>query len=443
MSAETKRYSAVAIVLHWAIAIGIIWQILLGWWMGDAIEQSATQASAVAAYQVHKSVGLTILVLSLIRLAWRLINPPPPLPEAMASWEKLAAKATHWAFYILMIAMPLSGWLYVSFGWEAHDNRPLEVPTLYFGFFQVPHLFGLSHLSDAARSSLSGLTENVHSKLAWAAIGLLVLHVGAALKHQFIDRDEVLGHMVPGATPKNVTLEPASPRRKIALIAGFAAIILFFVFASYTIKTGGTSAGPVAAIEHQHEDGSAQNSVAQAALEAAPGPASAAASPVWTVDHGQSEIRFSGTHAGAAFEGEFSDWRAVIRFDPNDLAHSSARVVIATASARDGVPLHEQSLPQAEWFNAAQYPTATFSASQFRATGADRYEAAGVLNIKGRDIPVTLPFELKIDGDKAEMRGEIVIRRSEANLGQSSDPGGEWVSNDIRVRIRVEAHRAQ
>ena len=441
MTEEAKRYAAVAIVLHWAIAIGIVWQILLGWWMGDAIEQAATRASAVAAYQVHKSVGLTILALSLLRLAWRVINPPPALPAHMPQWEQLAAKATHWAFYILMIAMPLTGWLYVSTGWEAHDHRPLEVPTLYFGLFQVPHLFDLAHLPDGARAAWSGAMENVHSKLAWAAIILLVAHVGAALKHQFIDKDEVLGHMVPGATPKTILLPPASNERRITLIAGLALILLFFVFASYQIKTGaGVAAAPVSTVQ---ENAPAQNSVAAQALETSPGPASSASAGLWTIDQSKSEIRFSGTHAGAAFEGRFSDWRGVIRFDPADLEHSSARVVISTSSARDGVALHEQSLPQAEWFNSAQFPTATFTAAHFRALGNDRYEARGVLNLKGRDLPVTLPFELKIDGDQAEMRGEINISRSEADLGQSSDPGGEWVSPDIRVRVRVEAQRAQ
>jgi cytochrome b561 len=414
--------------------------------MGDAIEEAATQAQAVAAYQVHKSVGLTILALSLLRLAWRLMNPPPALPEHMPQLEQLAAKGAHWGFYALMIAMPLTGWLYVSTAWNADIGQPLQVPTLYFGLFQVPHIFGLAELPTPVRAFWSGVTMNLHSKLAWAAIVLLVLHVGAALKHQFIDKDEVLGHMVPGATPKTIVLPPASNERRVTLIAGFALILIFFVFASYQIKSNAATQAPGAAMQMQmtpSAEQAAAPSVAAAALAASPGPASSASASAWTVDHSKSEIRFSGTHSGAAFEGAFSDWRAAIHFDPADLAHSSVRVVIAMGSARDGVALHDQTLPQAEWFNVAQYPTAIFRAAQFRALGDDRYEARGLLTLKGKDIPITLPFELKIDGNEAEMRGEITLNRREADLGQTSDASGNWVSNDIRVRVRVEAARAQ
>ena len=85
---HAQRYTAVAIVLHWAIALAIFGMIALGWWMGDALEDSATQAQAIAAFQLHKSIGLSVLVLSLARLGWRLINPPPPLPAGMKAWER-------------------------------------------------------------------------------------------------------------------------------------------------------------------------------------------------------------------------------------------------------------------------------------------------------------------------------------------------------------------
>lgn len=434
---QARRYAAVAIVLHWAIALGIIWQIGLGWWMGDALEHPDTQATAVAAFQVHKSVGLTVLALSLVRLWWRLANPPPALPAHMPAWEKTAATATHWAFYVLMIAMPLSGWLYVSAEWDSHSGRPLEVPTLFFGLFQVPHIPGLESLADGARGAVSGVLEFVHSKMAWVAIILLVLHVGAALKHQFKDRDEVLGHMVPGATPKTVELPPASPNRRYALIGGFAAIVLFFAFAFSQIKAG---LGAPAAAESAPQATQQQAGALPAEQEPALSPPSAP--PLWRVDQSQSAIRFSGAHAGAPFEGRFQEWRAEIRFDPDNLAQSSAMVTVATGSARDGVPLHESSLPQEEWFDTANYPTATFRVEEFRQT-SDGYEARGVLNLKGRDLPVRLPFTLSIDGDRAAMDGEALIERDEADLGQSSDPGGDWVSKEIRVSVHVEAQRAQ
>ncbi len=447
MTRASQRYSAVAIVLHWAIAIAILGMIPLGWWMGDALEVRDTQAQAIAAFQLHKSIGLTVLLLSVARLLWRFTHPVPALPEGMKQWERLAAIATHWAFYFIIIAMPFTGWLYVSTGWSAHDDRPLEVPTLYFGLFQVPHLFGLSHLAEQTRATLAGLFENVHSKMAWGAIGLTALHVAAALKHQFVDKDGVLGRMVPG-----LEKDPqGSSARGAALAAGFAAIALAALAALWTFQNPTTGAiAPPASVVHSHEDSAHDDNAssetpaddhadapAQTPPTAAPG-----APPSWTITQAASSIRFSGTHAGVAFEGRFASWRADIRFDPNNLEQSSAVVTINTASASDGVPLHDQSLPQQEWFDAANHPTATFRTSAIRSRGGNAYEARGTLTVKGRPIALRLPFTLTLSGNRASMDGSLSIDRKDANLGMASDPDAEYVSREIAVRVHVEAQRA-
>ena len=461
MATQAKHYTAVAIVLHWAIAIAIAGMISLGWWMHEALEQPATQAQAIAAYQLHKSIGLTILALSLARLGWRLANPAPPLPTGMKPWERLAANATHWAFYALIIIMPLTGWLYVSTGWSAHDNRPLEVPTLYFGLFQVPHLFGLSHLAETTRAILASVIGFTHSKLAWGAIGLTVLHVGAALKHHFTDKDDVLTRMVPGLKPiaGAAIAEPAPRGRGPALIAGFAAIVLAASAAlwAFTHPPAGVAAPPAAVI-HSHEDEALEPAAdssrtteahdhadGETAHEHAPPPSPGApgAPAAWRVERGASAISFTGMHAGVPFEGRFATWSADIRFDPDNLAASSARVTIATGSAADGVPLHDQSLPQTEWFDAARHPNATFQTTSIRARGDGVYEARGVLTIKGRAVDANLPFTLGIAGDRATMDGTARITRREADLGMSSDPDAEYVSAEIAVRVHVEARRAQ
>ena len=138
MNPNEQRYTSVAIVLHWAIAAPILSNLMVGWWMKNAIDENATQARAIAAFQLHKSIGLTVLLLTALRLLWRFTHKPPPLPAGMASWERFSAKAAHWAFYILMVVVPLSGWTYVSSQWA--DGKPLNVPTLWFGLFHVPHL---------------------------------------------------------------------------------------------------------------------------------------------------------------------------------------------------------------------------------------------------------------------------------------------------------------
>lgn len=197
----TSRYSMVSIVLHWAIALAIAWMIWVGWWMTDAIQDPAQASAAFRNYQLHKSVGLTILVLSVIRLIWRFTHSFPPLPTHMPAWEKAAARASHLLLYGVMLAMPLTGWLYVSAGWNSAMNMPFAAPTIWFGQFEWPHMPGLADASDATRGAVAGAAMSIHAKLAWGAIALVALHAAAALKHHFFDRDSVLASMLPIIRP--------------------------------------------------------------------------------------------------------------------------------------------------------------------------------------------------------------------------------------------------
>ncbi|MEN9874468.1 MAG: hypothetical protein RL186_1365 [Pseudomonadota bacterium] len=180
--AGKSSYSAVAIALHWLIAAAIILQILGGWQM-----EELKGPDKFAAFQNHKSLGLTILLLSLLRLGWRLTHKPPALPPEMKAWEVAAAKATHIGFYVLMIGIPLGGWVIVS-------TAPYSIATLWWGLFEWPNL----PLSDLPfRKALNGLAKTGHGAAAWAVIGLLALHIGAVIKHMFVNDDDVASRMIP------------------------------------------------------------------------------------------------------------------------------------------------------------------------------------------------------------------------------------------------------
>lgn len=198
---STTRYTTVAIALHWAIAIAILAMIPLGWWMSDAVLDPATRGQAGQAFQLHKSVGLTILVLSLVRLAWRLTHKAPPLPQAMPAWEKTVSKATHALFYVLMIALPVTGWVYTSAGYSVSFERFFPVATSWFGLFEVPHIAAIASKGEEARRTIGINTEFAHSKLAWGVLVLGGLHVAAALKHHLFNRDDVLTRMLPFLKP--------------------------------------------------------------------------------------------------------------------------------------------------------------------------------------------------------------------------------------------------
>ena len=115
---DTPRYTAVAITLHWILAVLLLGMVFFGWYMEDLREGlfagTVPLEEVQQAYNLHKTTGMAILVLSLIRLAWRLTHKTPGMPEGMKPWEKLAAHAVHWAFYVLMIGMPIMGWISAS-----------------------------------------------------------------------------------------------------------------------------------------------------------------------------------------------------------------------------------------------------------------------------------------------------------------------------------------
>lgn len=201
-SRPRSRYSGVAIFLHWTIALAIIGMIPLGHWMTDHVSDPAWAGPVFKAYQLHKSIGLTILVLSVLRLLWRLTHRFPPLPAHMPGWEKAAARVSHVLLYVVILVMPITGWLYVSAGWNSAMNIPFEVPTLWFGLFQWPHLPWVAHAPEAARASVAATSMAIHERLAWGAVFLVALHAAAALKHHFFDRDSVLASMVPGLRPR-------------------------------------------------------------------------------------------------------------------------------------------------------------------------------------------------------------------------------------------------
>ena len=184
--AERSPYSRAAIILHWLIALLIIGNLVGGLLM-DYFLDSADPAMKKLGFQIiqlHKSFGLTVLVLSLVRLGMRLSAGFPPLPGHMTGLERVLARITHYGFYALMLLIPLSGWVMVS-------ASTLGFPTSYFGLFDWPHL------PIPTSKETSGSASEVHEILGYMAIGLISLHVAGALKHQFFDRDDVLSRMLP------------------------------------------------------------------------------------------------------------------------------------------------------------------------------------------------------------------------------------------------------
>lgn len=176
--ASAGRYSRGAIAFHWIIAALIVANIALVW-LPDAV------ALPFARMPVHKAVGISVLFLSIARLAWRMTHRPPPLVSSLTRPEKLLARASHAAFYVLMIGMPLAGWAMSS---GAEVRRPLT----WFGLFDIPYLPVSRAVGDAAGEA--------HELGGFVLAALIVLHVAAALRHHWLLKDETLARMLPPVT---------------------------------------------------------------------------------------------------------------------------------------------------------------------------------------------------------------------------------------------------
>jgi len=173
------RYRSIVVAIHWITAALLVTQVVLGFWFHDFTERGTPERMELFAW--HKTLGAIILLLALVRLGVRLVNPPPPYPQDFPRWERAMAVWNHRLFYILLIALPLTGLLAVS--GRAEDGW-------------VPLKFGL------ALPAVPGIPKenefgDVHGLLVWTTLLLLVLHIGAALKNQFANRGPVADRMPP------------------------------------------------------------------------------------------------------------------------------------------------------------------------------------------------------------------------------------------------------
>jgi cytochrome b561 len=177
-SAAPVRYSGPAIALHWLIAVLIVSGFYLGWIMTDIPGFTPTKLKY---FSWHKWIGVTVFALAVIRVLWRATHRAPALDAATPLWQKAAAHLVHGLLYVLMLAIPVSGYLYSS---------AAGIQVVYLGIVPLPTLIGPDQ-------ALKGTLRTVHVLLNYTLLTLVVLHVAAALKHQFVDRDGLLARMLP------------------------------------------------------------------------------------------------------------------------------------------------------------------------------------------------------------------------------------------------------
>ncbi|HTV87234.1 MAG TPA: cytochrome b [Dyella sp.] len=176
LRSDKRQWGSIAKLFHWLVALGILVNGVWGLLMTDM----SPSMSKISIYALHKSIGLTILALFFLRLAWRLYDRAPP-DEPAPLWQRVAAHATHALLYGLILAMPLSGWWY---------NSLHGFPLQWFKLFNLPALAGKNE-------ELAHTAHAIHEYLFYLLLLVLIAHVGAALKHHFFDKDNVLRRMLP------------------------------------------------------------------------------------------------------------------------------------------------------------------------------------------------------------------------------------------------------
>jgi cytochrome b561 len=181
MQPAPAHYTRTAVALHWILALLIIGNLAFGLYVAGL----PISPAKLRTISWHKWVGVTILLIAAVRLAWRLRHPAPALPSTMAPWEQRAANAAHVLLYVLFFAAPITGWLFSS---------AAGFPVVYFGLLPLPDLVPKNReLADALRAA--------HKWINYTMAAVIVLHAAAAVKHHFHDRDDVLVRMLPFLRP--------------------------------------------------------------------------------------------------------------------------------------------------------------------------------------------------------------------------------------------------
>ncbi len=416
MSARNSfsEYGSVAKTFHWLTALLIFAAFPLGYFANELAHyiqspdfdgSQSTISRAALLFSLHKTVGVAVFFVALLRILWAVSGEKPGLLHPDNKLEALAAEVVHWMLYGSLVAVPLTGWIH-------------HAATT--GFAPILWPFGQSLPFVPKSEPVAHLFGGMHELLVWTLAASLALHIAGALKHHVIDQDSTLRRMLPGSAAM-----PQPPAQSHSLLPAGVALVVFIAV---------LGVGSILGDDHDHEH--ATDHAAADATQADSAPvADEAASQValgWQVQSGT--LGISILQMGSAVEGQFSDWTAVIDFEepsaPGPAGTVGVTIVIPSLSLGS---VTDQAMG-ADYFDSATYPTARFEAEITKTeTG---YEATGPLTIRDQSVPITLPFELTLDGDTATMSGSTTVNRLDFNIGQGTqDEGTLAFAVDINVAL--------
>jgi cytochrome b561/polyisoprenoid-binding protein YceI len=422
------RYSRSAIVLHWAIALFLAFQLALGWRLG----QMQNGPGLFAAYQLHKSVGISILMLSLARVAIRLIH-PRPAPSGDELWAQRLAKCVHALLYGFMIGGPVTGWALVS-------TAKIKVPTLIFGIVPWPHL----PLSATWRT----VAESSHALIGWIGLSLIGLHIAGALRHQFVKGEDQLSRILPFAV-----------KRPVAVTFGVLAILwcvhgagwkIPFATQKAQISVPAAPAGPTPSEARPALPPvgvAGERAILEPPVVAVDQPAAKLPAPTipkradWEINSG-GHLGFAATWANTPVPGKFSRWTGKIRFDPDALDQANIRIIVDLSSADTADSQRDAMLSGDSFFNTAVHPSGVYRTTKLKALGGDRYTATGILSLHGVTLPVPVNFTVTIKGESAHVAGAGSIDRTAFGVGSGQWAATDQIGGTVAISFNFSAQRA-
>ena len=395
-----QTYGSVTKTFHWLTALLILTAIPLGLIASDMAHRIADGETALIAqttllFSLHKTIGIAAFLTAVGRILWALMQPRPGLLNGARRAEATLAGIVHWLLYGAMLITPLSGWV--------HHAATTGFAPIWWPLGQTLPFVPQSPLVADAAGAIHFLSSRV-------LIVAILLHVGGALKHHLIDRDDTLRRMLPRAT---VHQSPSATQPGHALS----------LLAAIVIWVGIISAGAAPALM---------------SVTAPDSPAPVAAAPGdWQVQQGTLALTIR--QMGSPVQGEFTDWNAQISFadDPAQQVNGRVRVEVTIASLSLGTVTGQAM--GGDFFDEATHPRAVFEGDILRRDAG--FVAEGTLTIKGNAVPVALPFDLVLSGDQAEMTGTLTLDRRDFGIGGSVAEEGT-LAFGVDIAVSLTAQRA-
>ena len=395
------QYDGVAKTFHWLTALGILVVIPLGIFANDMPYDTADQLAQKAwLFSLHKTVGVTLFFVALARILWALRHPKPAPLHPDRKIETLTAEVVHWLLYGSLMLVPLSGWVhhaategFAPIWWPFGQNLPLVPESLM----------------------IAETAAGLHIVFERVLILSLLLHIAGAIKHAVIDKDDTLARMWPGRNAGRPSAATAKHRH------GFLPPAMAAVVWAVAIGIGGQLG--------LYHEGTAMSAEA---------PALQQVESDWAVTDGTLGITVR--QMGSEVTGRFAEWTADITFDEtiDTGVAGSVTVEIAIGSLTLGSVTQQAMGP--DYFNRAEFPTARLTADLL--TRDAGYVAEGILNLRGIEHPVTLPFDLVLNGETAQMQGSTRLDRRNFGIGDSMTDEGQ-LGFEVEVSVDVTAVRGE